>query len=317
MPRRAGFWSVEDRLGELSAQGDPLEKLLEIVDTSLAAAPRQPNTDAEKTAIKAGKKAAEICPDKPAKAARKDTDARWTVKASKGKVEANGTIERDLAIPAFGYKSHISIHKRHDFIRWQKVTTAAAHDGARLGEGLVDPTNTASDVWADTAYRSKANDDFLSDRGKTSRIHRRKPVSKPMPKRTTKANARKSAIRATVQHVFAQQKDRMKLTIRSIGIKRAEPTIILANIANNLGRWRWWQGQTVSHPHRSTTSYPNRAINARPRSKDGNQPVLGGLQSSRGRIKPTFPQRKALVTVPEGLHRCNILNKIRNYLGAQ
>lgn len=32
MPKQAGFWSVEDRLRELSAQGDPLEKLLEIVD---------------------------------------------------------------------------------------------------------------------------------------------------------------------------------------------------------------------------------------------------------------------------------------------
>ena len=35
MPKQAGFWSVEDRLRELSAQGDPLEKLQEIVDFAL------------------------------------------------------------------------------------------------------------------------------------------------------------------------------------------------------------------------------------------------------------------------------------------
>jgi len=35
LPRQPGFWSVEDRLRELSAQGDPLEKLLEIVDFEL------------------------------------------------------------------------------------------------------------------------------------------------------------------------------------------------------------------------------------------------------------------------------------------
>ncbi len=203
----------------------------QIVDASLVAAPRQRNTNEEKAAIKAGKKAAEIWSDKPAKAAQKDTDARWTLKTSKGKVEADGTIKRDLAIPAFGYKSHIGIDKRHGFIRRQKVTDAAAHDGARLREGLIDPSNTASDVWADTAYRSKANDEFLSHRGKTSQIHRRKPTGKPMPKRTAKANARKSAVRAKVEHVFAQQKHRMKLTIRSIGIKRAEATIMMANIA--------------------------------------------------------------------------------------
>ena len=213
----------------------------QIVDASLVAAPRQRNTDAEKAAIKAGKKAAEIWPDKPAKAAQKDTDARWTVKTGKGKVEADGTIKRDLAIPTFGYKSHIGIDRRHGFIRRQKATDAAAHDGARLREGLIDPTNTASDVWADTAYRSKTNEDYLADRGKRSQIHRRKPTGKPMPKRTAKANARKSKVRAKVEHVFAQQKHRMKLTIRSIGLKRAEATIMMANIAYNLGRWRWWE----------------------------------------------------------------------------
>ena len=67
-----------------------------------------------------------------------------------------------------------------------------------------------------------------------------------MAKRTAKANARKSTVRAGVEHVFAQQKARMKLTIRSIGIKRAEATIVMANIAYNLGRWRWFEGRTAS-----------------------------------------------------------------------
>lgn len=87
---------------------------------------------------------------------------------------------------------------------------------------------------------------FLADRGKTSRIHRKKPSGKPMPKRTAKANAAKSRIRARVEHVFAQQNERMNLMIRSIGIKRAEATIIMANIAYNLGRWRWWERRIAS-----------------------------------------------------------------------
>ena len=218
----------------------------QIVDASLVAAPRQRNTEDEKAAIKAGKMAREIWPDKPAKAAQKDTDARWTVKTSKGKPKADGTIKRDLAIPEFGYKTHVSVDVAHGFIRRQKVTDAAAHDGARLREGLVDPTNTASGVWADTAYRSAANEKFLSDRGKVSRIHRKKPSSKPMPRRTAKANARRSKVRARVEHVFAQQKERMKLFIRSVGIKRARATVTMANIAYNLGRWRWWETRTAS-----------------------------------------------------------------------
>ena len=29
-------------------------------------------------------------------------------------------------------------------------------------------------------------------------------------------------------------------------LKRAEATIIMANIAYNMGRWRWWEGRTAS-----------------------------------------------------------------------
>lgn len=189
MPSEAGFWSVENRPTELSAQGDPLEQLREIVDFELfrpvlvtAVGPvdrskgRRPPFDAvlkfkmpylqaqhglsfEQTehlvrdrlswmrlcgltiadpvpdantlwnfrealiatgaferlferldqTIKAGKTAGEIGSDKPAKAAQKDTDAVWTVRSSKGKPKAGGTI------PEFGYKTHISIDVVHGF----------------------------------------------------------------------------------------------------------------------------------------------------------------------------------------------------------
>jgi len=107
---------------------------------------RDSATRTRRRRLEAGKTAAEIWPDEPAKAAQKATDARWTVKTSKGEVEADGTIKRDLAIPEFGYESHIDIDNRHGFSRRQKVTDAAAHDGARRREGLIDPTNTAFDA---------------------------------------------------------------------------------------------------------------------------------------------------------------------------
>ena len=52
----------------------------------------------------------------------------------------------------------------------------------------------------------------------SSRIHRRKPKGKPMPIATARANAVKSSIRARVEHVFAHQKSRFGLFIRTIGI---------------------------------------------------------------------------------------------------
>jgi len=97
-----------------------------------------------------------------------------------------------------------------------------APDGAMLREGPLDNTNTASSVWADTAYRWKANETFLAANGSTSKIHRKKPQRRSMPKRTARVNARKSAVRARVEHVFAEQKDRMALCVRMIGSARAE-----------------------------------------------------------------------------------------------
>ena len=56
----------------------------QIVDASIVAAPKQRNSDGEKTDIKAGK-IREDWKDKPAKLRQKDRDARWTVKYSKAK----------------------------------------------------------------------------------------------------------------------------------------------------------------------------------------------------------------------------------------
>jgi len=216
----------------------------QIVDATLVAAPRQRNTDGEKAAIKAGA-IPKAWQDRPAKLAQKDRDARWTVKVSKAGIKDDGMAQIDIAIPVFGYKNHVSIDRRHGIIRRHKTTDAAAHDGARLREGLIDPANTGSSVWADTAYRSAANETHLDKVGKVSRIHRRKPRGRPMPKAVARANAAKSKVRARVEHVFAEQKDRMGLFIRTIGIARAEATITLANMAFNMKRWCWLDRKTA------------------------------------------------------------------------
>ena len=140
-----------------------------------------------------------------------------------------------IALPVFGYKSHISIDRRYGFIRESMVTSASDADGRQLRH-LVNTENTSSEVWADTAYRSKSNEKWLAKRLLISRIHRRKPAGKPMPKATARANARKSSIRARVEHVFAHQKNRFGLFIRTIGLARADAKLTLANLAYNFDR---------------------------------------------------------------------------------
>jgi hypothetical protein len=108
----------------------------------------------------------------------------------------------------FGTQNHASIDRCFGLIRRWDASDAAAYEGARLREGLLDKTNTASAVWADTAYRSKANEEFLARNGFVSRIHRKKPPGRPMPETTRQANALKSKVGVRVEHVFAVQKDK-------------------------------------------------------------------------------------------------------------
>jgi IS5 family transposase len=208
----------------------------QIVDASLVPAPKQRNTESERDAIKSGKSAQEIWPDEPNKAAQKDTDACWTLKVG-GKIRyrEDGTPLPMIAVPVFGYKSHISIDRRFGFIRSMAVTSATEADG-RLLKRVVMTDNTSGDVWADSAYRSRSNEKWLSDKMLTSRIHRRKPKGKTMPTATKRANAAKSSVRAHVEHVFAHQKNRFGLFIRTIGLKRAEAKLTLANLAYNFNR---------------------------------------------------------------------------------
>ena len=98
---------------------------------------------------------------------------------------------------------------------------------------MIDTSNTAGDVWADSAYRSQKNETWLARNMLTSRIHRRKPKGKPMPERIARANAAKSAVRAKVEHVFSHQKNRYGLFIRTIGLARARTKLTLANLAYN------------------------------------------------------------------------------------
>ena len=209
----------------------------QIVDATVVAAPKQRNTEAEKADLKAGR-----VPDawraKPMKLAQKDRDARWTIKWSKAKPAEDGAKRVDIAVPAFGYKNHVGIDRRHGLIGTWTATDAARHDGAQL-PGLLSKANTAGDVWADTAYRSKASEAHLAGNGFRSRIHRKKPPGKPMSKNVAHANGEKSKVRAGVEHVFARQKGAMGLVVRTIGLARATVKIGLANLAYNMNRAVW------------------------------------------------------------------------------
>jgi IS5 family transposase len=219
----------------------------QIVDATVIEARRPRLTQDEKDTLKGGG-----VPGKwsPARRAQIDTEGRWTIKRGKkretppGSEGAQRRTQQPIAVPVFGYKNHIDIDRHHGFVRRFTVTHAARHDGAQLG-ALLDRDNLASSVWADTAYRSKANLRLLDRRGFVAQFQRAKPRGRKMPAHIAQGNATRARVRACVEHVFAAEKRRFDLVVRTIGLARATAKIALANLTYNFTRLVWLQVRAV------------------------------------------------------------------------
>jgi transposase, IS5 family len=255
VPDRTTVWLFREALGAIDTLFARFDAELkrqgyfalggQIIDASLVEAPKQRLSAEEKRQIRDGE-----TPSWPrAKARQKDTEARWTIKRGRVKRKpgpqltppnATERTAEALMIPAFGYKNHINIDRRFGFIRRFVVTDAAAYDGQRLA-ALLNPDAFDSRVWADTAYRSAANERVIEAAGRVSMIHFRKPPGRSMPAPHRRANQARSAVRAHVEHPFAEQKARMGLFVRTIGRARATVKIGMANLAYNFRRLAWQQ----------------------------------------------------------------------------
>lgn len=219
----------------------------QIVDATVIEARRPRLSKDEKDTLKGGGTPADWS---PARRAQIDTEGRWTIKRGRKREAPPGTegaqrqAQQAIAAPMFGYKNHIGIDRHHGFVRRFTVTHAARHDGTQLG-ALLDRDNLASAVWADSAYRSRANLRLLERRGLTAQFQRRKPRGRPMPAHIAQGNATRARVRAKVEHVFAAEKHRFDLLIRTVGLARATAKIALANLAYNFTRLVWIEGRTA------------------------------------------------------------------------
>jgi transposase, IS5 family len=192
----------------------------QIVDASIVPVPKQRNSRDDNAKIKAGE-TPEDWEKQPAKRAQKDTDARWTKKHGRSH---------------FGYKNHVNVDRRHKLVRRYQVTPASVHD-SQVIDDVLDPDNTASDVWADSAYRSAEIEAKLAEKGLKSRIHRKGHRARPLSEREHQGNRTRSKVRARVEHVFGAQANDMGGTlVRSIGLVRARARIGLKNLAYNMRR---------------------------------------------------------------------------------
>lgn len=136
--------------------------------------------------------------------------------------------------------------RRHKLVRRYQVTPASVHDSQVVAD-ILDPDNTASGVWADSAYRSAEIEAKLGEKGLSSRIHRKGRRGKPLSEREQQGNRTRSKVRARVEHVFgAQSTDMGGTLVRSIGLVRAKARIGLKNLAYNMRRLVSLECRTVA-----------------------------------------------------------------------
>jgi transposase, IS5 family len=219
----AGFEGYLQQQG-YAAQGG------QILDATLIPVPKQRNRRRENEQIDQGK-IPEDWEGQPQRLCQKDRDARWTKK--------NGASH-------FGYKDHINIDQGYGFIRRYVVTDAAVHDSQVLA-GLLDDENEGNQIWADSAYRSKAIEEVLAVLDFESQIHERGYRNRPLSEVQNETNRNKSKIRAKVEHVFGHwvMEQGGKL-IRCIGLQRAKAMLGLKNLTYNLKRFVFWESQLTT-----------------------------------------------------------------------
>ena len=193
-----------------------------IVDASFVEAPRQRNSKDENKELRAGNVPEEWKkPEKINKLRQKDLDAKWTRKGG---------------VLYYGYKDHIKADADSKLVTDYAVTSASVHDSQML-PGMMDEQDKV--IYADSAYWGKTVADALPA-GVENCIQERGTKHIAITDEQRKNNRLKAKVRCRVEHIFGFMSGAMHgMTVRSIGIVRAEFNIGLSNLIYNLCRYEF------------------------------------------------------------------------------
>lgn len=152
-----------------------------------------------------------------------DPEADWNVKAgSDGKRKST-----------YGYKAHINVDE-DGLIKSTDYTAGNVHDSNCFTDLL---SGDESSVYADSAYRSQAHDEWLSGRQIENRIIKRAYRNKPLDKMDKQFNRLHSGVRCTVERVFGVLKQHYAMgKARYLGLGRNRTRFELMCVAHNIKR---------------------------------------------------------------------------------
>ncbi len=158
----------------------------------------------------------------PHKLAQKDIDASWVKKNNES---------------FYGYKDHANVDRGTKLITAWEVTSAQVRDSQVFEEVLQPAEVVGVNVYADSAYRSNAQEENLIASGHASHIHEKGSRNHPLTEAQKSSNKEKSRIRVRVEHVFGSMTNELGgIAVRNIGHIRAKVQIGLLNLVYNIKR---------------------------------------------------------------------------------
>jgi IS5 family transposase len=220
VPDHSTFWRFRQKLEQLSLMDNLLNEVNEqladqglliksggvsIVDASVIEANQcRPNKDKDGNSTQ-------------------DPGAGWNVKAgSDGKRKST-----------YGYKAHINVDE-DGFIKATDYTAGNVHDSKCFTDML---SGDESSVYADSAYLSRAHNDWLCEREIENRIIKRAYRSRPLDKIDRQFNRLHYGVRCTVERVFGVLKQHYAMTkARYLGLGRNRTRFELMCVAHNMKR---------------------------------------------------------------------------------
>ena len=155
---------------QLAAKG-LIAKGGQMIDATFVEVPKSRNSREDNATLKAGEIPESWKKDDAATAhmrRQKDTEARWTKKNQE---------------THFGYKNHINADAANKLIRAYAVTAASVHDSQVFDELLdyaTDEEGRKRSAYADSAYRSKEQEEHLQAEGIESHICEKGTRGKPL-----------------------------------------------------------------------------------------------------------------------------------------
>jgi transposase, IS5 family len=241
VPDSKTLWRFRERLKDLDlvevlfvrfheqlAEQGYVARAGQMIDATFVEAPKQRNSREENARIKGGQvPEAGDKPEAQAKRRQKDTEARWTKKNDE---------------KHYGYKNHLNADAGNKLIQSysDSVTHAAVHDSQvfdELPDQTIDAAGSKRAVYADSAYRSEAQEQRLADAAMESQVCEKGARGKPLAEEQKLSNRMKSKVRARVEHVFGAQAAMGGHVVGTIGLQRANVKIGLMNLVYNRKRW--------------------------------------------------------------------------------